>query len=1331
MGASADLTRLDPYSFEHMVNLLALRVLGPGHTGFGPGSDGGRDGFYFGEAPYPSSEKRWRGRWYIQSKFHSQNLSKDPQKWLLERIEEEIKEFKKPDSKRQWPDNWIIATNIEPSGRPMTGAFDKANEMVRRARPKLGNRFHIWGGRKVLDFLALHPEVQQYYEHFLTPGHILTAVYDQLKDSQAEAKTILRHLIVRQFGEQQFTKLEQAGSAADTRPGIHKLFIDLPFRAGESELQGLITEYLVKTSARNHRIDPKQPDTKAWRMWNRHPSRARVWFVKGGPGQGKSTVSQYFCQVQRAALILQDDGPTVSPQQRSVAREIHRVSREAGFWPTVPRIPMSIELKEYAQWYGLRRPGTARGILSYLASQIEAGVEQKVQVGTLKRALQTKSWFIVFDGLDEVPHDVKDGVASEVCNFVDNVALELETDLLTVCTSRPQGYSGQFSQLDGPTIDLVNLSAARALQCAKPVLELDRSADEARKTLQILTSAVESSSVRDLMTTPLQAHIMAVVVRDGGRPPDRRWQLFTNFYQVIKRREANRDLPDKRLAKLLREDTQLLKSVHNKLGFVLQAMAETSKGAQTSLKRSEFELLVTKAVSQMIEGETAKTVGILMEATTDRLVLVSTPDDGDHVRFDIRPLQEFFAAEFFYEAVGAETLHRRLELVAGDSHWREVMHFLVSALIENSRLTELAVAVEALQRLDVGGGEPHARLFLRRLGRGALLAARLLQEGVLEQDKRIRQQLRKCLEPITGFIDHQPLKALASITQPNSRAWLIAFLFDSLREQDYTENIGATILLTKLLQDDEEGVAELESFLLAAPAEYSATVLQACTFELRFYPHVDGDPIKFPRWLVKLVLALLTRREWVSLGSDAISSTFIILRLSRDTLKHLSRQGVLSEVALEMLLSVIKEKPRHRQAPELDFGFLRGTYFSSDWSLESRPPSITLSTESQSFEGKGILDLLYRVFRFATAKTFSNMSLLLESLDEASYTALTATSSDVSALIPIDVSDSIPRQLSELRSLDESGFANLVSNRKVGTRVLSRPIEWLQLGTVFDADNWKRLVNQDVAWALRLWAEDFWEGNPGARDRPIIIDNRESMEFLVDALIASPNVLGQFPHLWGRLLANAYDRQSALRAVLLRIAKPRTRIAKSWRRSSGQYVFALRLPDEATLLPYLFGALCSEYGIATIYDEDIWASHGRPDARNLSAEIAKMVPSVADLEEVINDSRLATPIRAAALFMSLMHPNSVRTLNDSRDEVTGLYSTEIGIWYFEAVILLVTVFNPAEDSVNALFIGSVLERTRADYIGRQALQPLLTKWRETSTAPIHSANVQADWLTTD
>lgn len=219
MSDSYDLTKLDPNSFEHMVNLIALHVLGAGHTGFGPGADGGRDGYFEGEAPYPSASERWSGRWYIQSKFHKPHLSRDPQKWLVEQIKAELDEFKKPGTRRAWPDIWIVSTNIDPSGVPETGAFDQARKLVAEARPGLERRFHIWGGRKILDLLALHPFIGEHYYHFLTPGSVIRRLYENISDAQANVENVIRHLVVTQFNAQQFTKLEQTGSTADNRPG--------------------------------------------------------------------------------------------------------------------------------------------------------------------------------------------------------------------------------------------------------------------------------------------------------------------------------------------------------------------------------------------------------------------------------------------------------------------------------------------------------------------------------------------------------------------------------------------------------------------------------------------------------------------------------------------------------------------------------------------------------------------------------------------------------------------------------------------------------------------------------------------------------------------------------------------------------------------------------------------------------------------------------------------------------------------------------------------------------------------------------------------------------
>ncbi len=663
---SFELTRLDPANFEHLVNALGMRVLGAGLTPFGPGSDGGRDGFFEGIAPYPSEAEHWSGRWYIQSKFHAPHLSKDPQKWLLEQIRQEIKAFKDRGSKRELPDNWIIATNIDPSGTPETGSFDAARSIVKQLSPNLAKHFHIWGGRKILDLLADNPNVSNYYGEFLTSGAVLTRLYDGINDTSSSIEQVIRFLLVTQMTDQQYTKLEQAGSTVDNRPGIHRLFTDIPFSSKDEEGKPMAAKTLATAMAQVHRIPPVASKESTWTQWSNAPRRARAWFVKGGPGQGKSTLTQYIAQIQRAALILSSSTIAVTPAQRVIAQEIRDYATKQDLWPVAPRIPVTIELKDYAHWYGQRSNRQSSRAITYLAERLTKELGDSVLSGTVKRAFSHSRWLFVFDGLDEVPGDVKDAVANEVVHFVDDCLIACNADAMVVCTSRPQGYSGQFSSLEAATVDLVSLSREQALECAKPLLGIDRTISESRSFLETLRQALNSQAIAEIMTTPLQAHIMAVIVRDGGRPPERRWQLFNTFYEVIKKREANRNLPDRQLARLLREGDRLLRALHNRLGFELHARAETSKGATTAIDRKELRAIVTQVVQQLQDKNIASTVSTLMKATTERLVLVNTPENGEYVRFDIRPLQEFFAAEHIYLSHNQVDLEKKIRIIAGD-----------------------------------------------------------------------------------------------------------------------------------------------------------------------------------------------------------------------------------------------------------------------------------------------------------------------------------------------------------------------------------------------------------------------------------------------------------------------------------------------------------------------------------------------------------------------------------------------------------------------------------------------------------------------------------------
>ena len=831
MSQPYDLTQLDSNSFEHLVNFLALKVLGNGVTGFASGADGGKDGFLSGRAPYPTSVDNWEGIWYIQSKFHKPHLTADSQKWLIGQVKKEIEQFTLS-SKRSTPDNWIIATNIEPSGAPRTGCYDQILKIAHKHFPDM--KVDIWGGRKILDYLTEHPSAAIEYGHFLTPGHIISELYKKLQSPNNQIKDLIEHLIINQFKELSYTKLEQAGSGSDQRPKIYELFKDLPMMTSDESEPHFIMNCLVSSASNVQKLSTWHHFGEGWRIWSNNPLRARVHLLKGGPGQGKSTAGQYFAQIQKAFFILSKDGPVVTPLNKEIAIELKEAAINQGYWPTVPRVPLLIELKDFAAWYIKKSEHEPRGVVAYICEKIKTKIKTShdITANVFCEALKESMWFVNFDGLDEVPNDVKDNIANEVIEFTNELIPKLNADVLVLCTTRPQGYSGQFEDLDSSIETLLPLPRDIALDCAAAVVKYNRSDEDAEQLIEILNSAMNTEQVRELMITPLQSHIMAVVVREGGRPPEKRWELFNNFYSVMKKRESLKNSPDTKISELLREKDQLLKAIHDRLGISLHVRAENSDGAVAALDKLEFQALAEQTSSLLLDGSIEDVVQTLMEATIERLVFVNTPENNNSVRFDIRQLQEFFAAEFIYSAVDDIEFRRRFNIICGDSHWREVVHFLLSALVHHKRLSVLAIAVSLILQLDDDSENHYIRAFNKRMGIGSLLTLRLLEEGIFEQDKGIRQHFNKTLTPLWNSIEHSTLRQLTALNKAQSLNWLINNMVDAFIELDFSEHISTGYLLSIILDSTHPRINEVKIRLQQAPEFYlkATLILQAGSY---------------------------------------------------------------------------------------------------------------------------------------------------------------------------------------------------------------------------------------------------------------------------------------------------------------------------------------------------------------------------------------------------------------------------------------------------------------------------------------------------------------------
>lgn len=1305
---SHDLSRLDPHSFEHMVNFIALRVLGSGASGFGPGPDGGRDGYFEGKAPYPSTSTQWQGKWYIQSKFMRQHPGANPQQWLITQIKEELAEFTKPHSNRKWPDIWIVATNIEPSGVPQTGAFDQIRSLVKAARPQLAKKFQIWGGRKILNFLSLHSAIADHYAEFLTSGELIAQLYHALSDLRAQPQEIMRYLVVSQLTEQQFTRLEQAGSATDGRPGIHDLFTDIPYRAVTGGNIGMAAADLGKAAAENHRPTPIREDN-TWKQWRLEPVRARVWFVKGGPGQGKSTLSQYISQIQRAAFILNAGDMIVNSRQRSVAKEIRNRALADNLWPASPRIPLTVELKEYAQWYGAQEKDASRRLMGYIAVHMTKALGEEVAIGTLKRAFKTGRWMFIFDGLDEVPGDVKERVSSEVDYFINDQLLGMQSDALTICTSRPQGYSGQWDGLEAAAVDLTPLNPTQALACAIPVLRADRAEEEANKYIAILKEAIGSAAVIELMTSPLQAHIMAVVVRDGGRPPERRWQLFINFYNTIRKREANKNLGDKRLAGLLREEEQLIKYLHNRVGFELHAKAETSAGAITSMNREELRRIVKEVVTQLKERGIEETVDLVMEATTERLVLVNTPDEGNEVRFDIRPLQEFFAAEYIYEGDHYHRLDDRIRCICVDSHWREVSHFLLSALLEGNRMIELRRAISVIEQIDNGDGDQLARSLQRRLAIGGILASRLLQEGVLEQDKRLRAMLRSCLLPLLGCSiaqDH-----LGNVRSLQSRAWLADVVCDAIFELSEEESIGAISVAAILLEDLHPRTHLVRARFDEASTELRGAVMRVvCAGAVpdEGWRNLSPRSSELQPWFVRSMLHALMRPDWKTLGAECIGESLRALRMTGT--KHLitSNDIDFSEIICETLAQEFEDvdesgnpaKPLRDQASE-DFGGFKIIFFGpADKTSIRRWAEVKVQ---KSFAGKGYFGLLCKVACFIRSGVKADYDAMMAYVDGRVEFFRT---------LPLSLSTFLSDQLcGENQEPVVCGYADALRTERPG---FLRHVMFLPSAEKGGL-NCASFARRFPTLGLDLIVGEYGPERIGDCIRRYVC-SEEGTAWLSDAL-----ELGQidpFKHVGSWKEFFELERVGPIfREFVIRRARQRE-VCNTY--SPLRSVFYLQLPEEVSLLPHLVRSIDLAVQSRALTDSRVIdLSHGK----KFKALVKEFGVSSDDALRCQADNSLTKSERAGAFIFEAANHDAID--HDVHDyyirRIYGLYERENGSWFPPAIatVLSDAVFDNNKNAIAV--IGLLIELTRRDYAARLALDIVFADWREMARAPVQKS----------
>ncbi|MGW3514585.1 NACHT domain-containing protein [Streptomyces hydrogenans] len=664
--------RLGEKTFQRLCNALLAHVF-PNVRCYPVGhSDGGRDATRDADGKLVVYQVKWTSK-----------PLQNPAAWLSAAIEGEADNIRRLVA--EGAETYYLLTSVSGTAVPQRGSMDTLDAKLADYSATFGVPIHVWWRADIDARLDAAPsELKWAYSDMLAGQDLIRYLIEGAGAAahDHELRTLALKVIATQWDEDAKVKFKQVEL---TSHHLKDLFIDvkavrlsmpktvgrLLFEQVETNILGGAAEYLMKT---------QQPFT----------------LVRGEPGQGKSTLGQYVCQLHRAAYLGRTDSlPDVTGSYGAAE---------------MPRLPLRVDLHDYAAWLAgidpfdseirkprkrLRKQGSVEEFLAHTLTVHSGGMP--ATVSTVTDVLERLPVLIVLDGLDEVARpETRQRVVDEIDRFT--ARLHTAHRPQVVVTTRPNvGGLAEPTADRFETIALDRLSEdLRMAYLHKWALARSVPEKETRNLERIFRQRSTEPHIAQLADNPMQLTILLYLMhKRGNSVPANRTDLYTSYMETFLDREAAKTAA-------VDEHRADLEEVTAYLGWHIQAHAE-KEGGNGQLPTRELQRVIMNYLFT-VEKNVAL-VDDLFTAVTDRVWALTSKAQGTF-EFDVQPLREYFAARYMYEFAGADqrTFDRSeiLRHLVRRSYWLNTSRFFAGF----ARPNELAGLVEALEEERDQGARP-------------------------------------------------------------------------------------------------------------------------------------------------------------------------------------------------------------------------------------------------------------------------------------------------------------------------------------------------------------------------------------------------------------------------------------------------------------------------------------------------------------------------------------------------------------------------------------------------------------------------------------------------